>query len=255
MLADGRPCADRQAGSTSTTCFYLYYVGLNNTLATAANCIGVATADTPAGPFRDKGILTRSSGAVDPVRGPIGCGDSGGYSNIDPAPFVAPNGSVYLYLSTGHEPGGAWRRTLSVIPLATDLIHAATTRRALFGATRSWEAGVVEGPWVIRRNSAYYLFYSGGSFGDASYAMGYATALSPTGTFSKASANPILKSTADAIGPGGGSVTTGPSGGDWMIYHARAIAGGPRTLRIDPLSWSASRVTVRGPTTTPQQAP
>jgi beta-xylosidase len=255
VLADPRPCADRQAGSTSTTCFYLYYVGLNNTLATPANCIGVATADGPAGPFRDKGILTRSSGAADPVRGPIGCGDSGGYSNIDPAPYVAPNGSVYLYLSTGHEPGGAWRRTLSAIPLAADRIHAAGSRRALFSATRSWEAGVVEGPWVIRRNSAYYLFYSGGNFGDASYAMGYATALSPTGTFTKASASPILKSTADVIGPGGGSVTTGPSGADWMIYHARALAGGPRSLRIDPLVWNASRVTVRGPTATPQQAP
>jgi hypothetical protein len=165
VLADSRPCADRPAGSTSTSCFYLYCVSLNNALATPANCIGVATADTPAGPFRDEGILTRSNGTVDPVRGPIGCGDSGGYSNIDPAPYVAPNGSAYLYLSTGHEPGGAWRRTLSVIPLASDRIHASSSRRALFSATRSWEAGVVEGPWVMRRNSIYYLFYSGGNFG------------------------------------------------------------------------------------------
>jgi len=255
VLADPRPCADRTTGSTSTTCFYLYYVGLDNALATPANCIGVATADNPAGPFRDKGILTRSSGAVDPVRGPIGCGDSAGYSNIDPAPYVSPGGTPYVYLSTGHAPSGAWRRTLSVIPLAADRIHAASGRRALLSATGSWEAGVVEGPWVIRRNSAYYLFYSGGSFADAGYAMGYATALSPTGTFSKASANPILKSTAAVIGPGGGSVTTSPRGADWMLYHGRAVAGGTRTLRIDPLVWNGSRVTVRGPTTTPQQAP
>jgi Glycosyl hydrolases family 43 len=131
-----------------------------------------------------------------------------------------------------------------VIPLAADRIHAAGGRRSLFSATRTWEAGVVEGPWAIRRNSRYYLFYSGGSVGDASYAMGYATALSPTGTFTRASANPILKSTADVIGPGGGSVTTSPSGADWILYHGRAIAGGPRTLRIDPLAWSASLVTV-----------
>ena len=255
VLADPRPCADRPAGSTSTSCFYLYYVSLNNSLATPSNCIGVATADTPAGPFRDKGILTRSSGATDPVRGPIGCGDSGGWSNIDPAPYVTPGGTPYLYLSTGHDPTGAWKRTISVIPLAADRIHAAGSRRALFGATRSWEAGVVEGPWVMRRNSTYYLFYSGGNFGDASYAMGYATAFSPNGTFAKASGNPILRSTADVIGPGGGSVTKSPSGADWMLYHGRAIAGGPRTLRIDPLVWSGSSATVRGPTTTPQQAP
>jgi beta-xylosidase len=255
VLADPHPCADRPAGSTSTTCFYLYYVGLDNALATPANCIGVATADQPAGPFRDKGILTRSNGTVDPVRGRIGCGDSGGYSNIDPAPYVTSGGTPYLYLSTGHEPGGAWRRTLSAIQLSSDRIHAAGSRQALLTATRSWEAGVVEGPWVIRRNSAYYLFYSGGSFADASYAMGYATALSPTGTFTKASANPILKSTPQVIGPGGGSVTTSPSGADWMLYHGSATVGGARTLRIDPLVWSGTRVTVRGPTTGPQPAP
>jgi hypothetical protein len=44
-----------------------------------------------------------------------------------------------------------------------------------------------------------------------------------------------------------------------MIYHGRAVAGGTRSLRIDPLVWNAgylpARVTVRGPTTTPQPAP
>jgi beta-xylosidase len=110
-----------------------------------------------------------------------------------------------------------------------------------------------------KRSSTYYLFYSGGNWTDASYGMGYARSSSPTGTFFKASANPVLKSTAGVIGPGGGSVTAGPHGGDWMVYHGRAIAGGPRTLRIDPLVWNTAyvpaRVTVRGPTTTPQPLP
>jgi len=260
VLADSQPCADRPPGSTSNACYYLYYVGLNNQLATPSNCIAVATADAPAGPFRDRGILTRADGKVDPLRGPIGCGDSAGYSNIDPAPFVdVATGKVYLYLSTGHDASGAWNRKASVIPLAADRIRASGSRRALFGSTRSWEAGVIEGPWMHKRNSTYYLFYSGGDWTNATYGMGYATASTPTGTFFKASANPILKSTADVIGPGGGSVTTGPHGGDWMTYHGRAIAGGTRTLRIDPLVWNnaylPARVSVRGPTTTPQQAP
>jgi hypothetical protein len=259
VLADAQPCTDRQPGSTSTACFYLYYVGLNNQLATPSNCIGVATADAPEGPFRDRGILTRSDGTVDPARGPIGCGDSAGYSNIDPAPFVDANGSAYLYLSTGHAASGAWDRKASEIPLAADRVRASGGRRALLSATRSWETGVIEGPWMHRRNNTYYLFYSGGNWTDGSYAMGYATSFSPTGPYTKASANPILKSTADVIGPGGGSVTRGPFGGDWMLYHGRALAGGPRTLRIDPLVWNTAdpqaRVSVRGPTTTPQQAP
>jgi arabinan endo-1,5-alpha-L-arabinosidase len=259
-LAHSQPCADRPPGSTSNACYYLYYVGLNNQLATPSNCIGVATADAPAGPFRDHGILTRADGTVHPVRGPIGCGDSAGYSNIDPAPFVdGATGKAYLYLSTGHDASGAWNRKAGVIPLAADRIRASSSRRVLFGATRSWEGGVVEGPWMHKRSSTYYLFYSGGNWSDASYGMGYATSSSPTGTFFKASANPVLKSTAAVIGPGGGSVTAGPHGGDWMVYHGRAIAGGPRTLRIDPLVWNTAyapaRVTVRGPTTTPQPVP
>jgi arabinan endo-1,5-alpha-L-arabinosidase len=260
VLAVGSRCADAPAGSPSTSCYVMYYVGLNNALATPANCIGVATADAPAGPYRDHGILMRASGATDPVRGPIGCGDSSGYSNIDPAPFVdSATGRVYLYLSTGHAASGAWRRTLSVIRMSTDLVHAAAGRVALFSATDTWEKGVVEAPWPHRRLSRYYLFYSGGVFTDASYGMGYRVASSPTGPFVRPAGNPILRSTPAVNGPGGGSVTRGPHGGDWMIYHGRAVAGGPRTLRIDPVVWDGSlvpaRASVRGPTTSPQPAP
>jgi hypothetical protein len=52
---------------------------------------------------------------------------------------------------------------------------------------------------------------------------------------------------------------TGPRGDDWLIYHGRAVAGGPRTLRIDPLVWNDAAdpptLTVRGPTTSPQPLP
>src|SRR5439155_20756894 len=78
VLADPRRCPDAAAGSTSTSCFFMYYVGLDNALATPSNCIGVATADAPAGPFRDRGILTLASGAADPVRGPTACGGGAG---------------------------------------------------------------------------------------------------------------------------------------------------------------------------------
>jgi hypothetical protein len=63
----------------------------------------------------------------------------------------------------------AWNRKASVIPLAADRIRASSGRRVPFGATRSWERGIVEGPWMHKRNSTYYLFYSGGNWTDASY--------------------------------------------------------------------------------------
>lgn len=247
-------------GATSTACYFMYYTGLNTSVAPAANCIGVAVSPTPAGPFTDAGILNADPPSADSNGRPLGCGDAAGYSNIDPAPFIDPaDGKAYLYLSTGHDASGAWHRTLSVIPLAADLVHASSARQPLFSMTQPWEGDVVEGPWMTHHGNGYYLLYSGGTFTNASYAMGYAFASSPTGPFVEPTSVPILKSTADVIGPGGGSVVTGPHGDDWLVYHGRAVAGAPRTLRIDPLVWDDASdpptLTVRGPTTSPQPLP
>jgi beta-xylosidase len=245
---------DRARGGTD---YVMYYSGLNSSRSPAANCIGVATSSSPDGPFTDAGILTDDAPDVGP---PCGCGDAAGFSNIDPAPFIDPaSGTGYLYVSTGHDASGAWQRTISVIPLAADLVHAAGPRQPLFSMTLPWEGDVVEGPWMVRHGDGYYLFYSGGRFTDATYAMGYALASSPTGPFTKPTPGPILRGTSEVVGPGGGSVVTGPDGGDWLVYHGRAAPGTPRTLRIDPLVWNdhadPPTVTVRGPTTSPQLLP
>ena len=69
----------------------------------------------------------------------------------------------------------------------------------------------------------------------------------------------MLKSTKHVVGPGGGSVVTGPHDRDWLVYHGREAAGSARTLRIDPLVWNdritPPSVTVRGPSTSPQPIP
>ena len=247
-------------GTTSRACYFMYYTGLNTALAVDANCIGVAVSTSPTGPFVDTGILDTDPASTDAAGRPIGCGDAGGYSNIDAAPFIDPaDGKAYLYLSTGHAASGAWQRTISVIELEADLIHAAGERQPLFTMTQEWEGDVVEGPWMTRHRDGYYLLYSGGNFTDDTYAMGYAYASSPTGPFVKPMSEPILKSTPDVIGPGGGSVVTGPRGDDWLIYHGRAALGAPRTLRIDPLVWdddaNPPTLTIRGPSISPQPPP
>ena len=242
-----------------SVCFILYYTGLNNALPTASNCIGVAVSGRPDGGFVDQGILDNGTTTA---RGRVGCGDAAGYSNIDPAPFVDADGRAYLYFETGHNASGA-AAVLSAIRLAPDLVHAVGPRVELFAGTQAWEqrgsVKIVEGPWMHRRNGGYYLFYSGGDW-QGDYAMGYGVGSAPLGPFTKSSANPILRGTPAVIGPGGGSVITGPAtGGDQMIYHARAAQGGPRTLRVDRLVWndaaSPAAVTVNGPTTTPQPLP
>ena len=249
-------------GTSSSSCWLMYYTGLNRrfNLPDGNNCIGVAVSTSPAGPFADTGILDTAPPSTDSSGRPIGCGDDAGHSNIDAAPFVDPvTGDAYLYLSTGRNASHVFQRTVSVIPLTGDMLHAAGARQPLFTMTQPWELDVVEAPWMVRHGGKYYLLYSGGRFSDASYAMGYAIASAPTGPFIKSLTNPILAAKDDVVGPGGGSVVIGPHGGDWLIYHGRAVAGGARTLRVDPLVWddayNPATVTVRGPTTAPQPLP
>ena len=259
-------------GTTSPGCYFMYYVGLSAQHTPAMQCVGVAWSLTPAGPFTDLGPIQAEDGSTDLAGRPPGCGDAGGYSNIDPAPFVDDDGSVYLYVSTGRRclqptTGSCpYEPAISVLPLAGTPIKAVSERKPLFGATpNSWEqepghAAVVENPWMEKRGTTYYLFYSGGEY-RASYGMGYATATSAMGgtahsAFAKSPLNPILPETAAVLSPGGGSVTAGPDGGSWLVYHGRAgDYTQPRTLRIDPLFWSGSSVMTPGPTTGPQTAP
>jgi beta-xylosidase len=249
-------------GTSSGSCWLMYYTGLNRrfNLPDGNNCIGVAVSTSPAGPFTDTGILDTVPASTDSSGRPIGCGDDAGHSNIDAAPFVDPvTGDAYLYLSTGRNASHVFQRTVSVIPLTGDMLHAAGPRQPLFTMTQPWELDVVEAPWMVWHGGTYYLLYSGGRFSDASYAMGYAIASSPTGPFTKSLTNPILAGKEDVVGPGGGSAVIGPHGGDWLIYHGRAVAGGARTLRVDPLVWDDTHdpatVSVRGPTTDPQPLP
>jgi beta-xylosidase len=253
-------------GAASGECYLMYYVGLS--AAFNRNCIAVATSPTPGGPYTDRGPLALA-GQPDGSSMPIGCGDADGVGNIDPSPFVDTSGQAYLYISTSnvctngascqHEP------TISVIPLTSDLLQASGSRTALFsGDPGTWEATdapapTVEGPSMELHDGIYYLFYSGGSYTHA-YGMGYATASSPTGPFTKSSTNPFFGSTAEAFSVGGGDrLVTGPHGGLWMVYAARTSSTAPRTLWIDPFTWqppstpgAAAVPTVSGPSTTPQ---
>jgi len=98
---------------------------------------------------------------------------------------------------------------------------------------------------IIARN---VLFFSGNSW-NSHYAMGYATSSSPPGPFTPYSGNPILQGNAHAHGPGGGSVVEGTDNDLWMVYHAWPGRegydhGGIRNMRIDPLVWDGSKVSI-----------
>ncbi len=248
--------------SVGPRCFVLFHVSRHGALEPPTNCIGVAVSPRPEGPYNQLGPL---GGDLDSSGRPPGCGDDDGYSNIDPAPFVDSDGRAYLYLSTGRRcqmpaPGAEcpWDRTISVIPLAPDLLTASGPRQPLFDAdSPGWEVApfgpVVENPWPVKSGSTYVLLYSGGAYTRA-YGMGYATSSSPTGPFVKSAGNPFLAQSADVLSPGGGMLATGPKGGSWLVYHGRRGSyANPRELRIDRLRFTTeSSVAVDGPTSEPQ---
>ena len=78
---------------------------------------------------------------------------------------------------------------------------------------------------MLKHDGVYYLFYSGGFYGDSSYSLGYATASSPMGPFEKYEGNPILSSTNNVSGPGNNSFFYTADGKElFNAYHTHTVA-------------------------------
>lgn len=199
--------------------FYLYYTA-------AGSMIGVAVADNPVGPF------------VDVYDHPlIGAGNAGAFFAIDPHMFRDVDGRLYLY-TTAYVPVGALR----VFPMA-DPVTVGGPGRVLFAADPlSWELVTSEGPWMLVHDGIYYLMYSGNMYDRPAYAIGYATSDNPMGPFTKCECNPILHTDAanGFYGPGHHSVTAGPDGELWIVYHTKVNpeVSGNRRIRKNRLEFT-----------------
>lgn len=91
-----------------------------------------------------------------------------------------------------------------------------------------WDAGIIEGPMVFKRNGTYYLLYSSNTRG---YEIGYAMAKSPLGPYTKGANSPFYgaqnksnpKFNGDPkspyLGCGHNTIFKGPDGRDWICCH------------------------------------
>ena len=76
--------------------------------------------------------------------------------------------------------------------------------------TAPWENPTIEQPNIVKRGSTYYLFYSGGWWESSTYGMGYATATSRMGPYTKRTTTKAwVSSSSGANGPGGLDTFTG----------------------------------------------
>ena len=180
--------------------------------------IGAATASSPLGPFTDLGAPL----VQDPSLG-----------LIDATEFEDSSGTPYLVWKVDGNAVGQ-HTPIKAAQLSADGTQLVGSTVQLITNDESWEGGVTEGPWVVAHGGDYYLFYSGNSYANSTYAVGVARATAPLGPYTKLG-SPILTSNASWIGPGHCSVVQTPDG-DWeMVYHAW-IAGhvnGPGDGRVD----------------------
>lgn len=191
-------------------------------------CIGAATAASPAGPYRPRGDV------------PLVCEPQFGGS-IDPYPFVDSDGVRYLVWKTDSNAIGT-PTVIKMGRLAADGLSFLTIPTALIANDLPWEGAVVEAPTLVRRGATYVLFYSANDYSGPAYAVGVATATSLAGPWVK-SPRPILASADGRIGPGG--ETIGVIGDDtWMLYHAWSASGPYREMRIARVVWDGARPTV-----------
>jgi beta-xylosidase len=218
--------------------YLLYYTASD--VAKNAQCIGVATASDPLGPFLDNNPE------------PIVCQTALGGS-IDADAFRDADGKLYLYFKNDGNRVHA-RTSLWGQQLAPDGLSVTAQAVELLKDDQGWEERVVEAPTMVRSPAGYELFFSGGFFGWnveegglSPYAMGYASCAGPLGPCTAARDNPILHSFYDRqagclSGPGHQSIfTVGQR--SFISFHAWEASSGCRKvddrryLYVAPLFW------------------
>jgi hypothetical protein len=195
-------------------------------------CIGVATASAPAGPF------------VPQEGGPLVCPlELGGA--IDPASFIERDGTRYLLYKSDE------RRTAAIylVRLSPDGLRPAGAPKQIMGRAAD-EPVLVEAPDLVRRGGKYVLLYSAGWYFESNYQTRYAVASSIEGPYAKGGA---VQSTGlyggRVEGPGSADVF-GDETGDYLVFHGILdYRGGSKVTRgmyVARLGWDGARPAVRG---------
>lgn len=228
--------------------YYLYYTASET--VEGGSAIGVATSDSPLGPWADSG-----GPVVEPQPAPC-CPGSRRWT-FDASVTQNDAGQKYIYY--GSYFGGISVRQLSADGLRSD----PATQRNIASANR------YEASHVFRRGGYYYLFVSATDCCRGpltGYSVFVGRSLSPDGPFldrdgvdlnaTYVGGTPVLSMNGNRwVGPGHNSVFTDAAGQDWTVYHAvdrsdpyLAEPGGinKRPALLDPLDWVDGWPTVRG---------
>jgi beta-xylosidase len=209
-------------------------------------CIGIATADNPEGPFRATGTANEQAFICQ--------SDQGG--SIDPASFTDDDGTRYLLWKNDGNCCGIPTR-IYIQQLSPDGLTLQEEPTVLIENDLWWEASLVEAPTLWKQDNKYYLFYSANAYNTERYAVGYAVADSILGPYEK-HPEPLLETDmrhGGAFGPGGQDIVLDKDGDSWMVYHSWDPTVSYRAMQIDPLDWQEGMPIVLGPKRTPENVP
>lgn len=166
----------------------------------------------------------------------------GSQKNIDSFIFRDEDGKTYLYHVRFNKGNHLW---VAEFDLATGTIVQETLQHIL-SCTDEWEmtpnyksVPVMEGPSVVKWDGVYYLFYSCNHFRNIDYSVGYATAPTPYGPWTKHPNNPIIhKDIVGENGSGHGDLFKGLDDRYYYVYHVHNTDSTvvPRKTRIVPLN-------------------
>ncbi len=181
--------------------YYLFF-GANDAQKGHPGGIGVAVADTPAGPYKD--LLGR----------PLISENVNGAQPIDQ--FVwEENGEYIMYY-------GGWGHC-NMVRLKPDFSGLLPFDDGAFYREIT-PKNYTEGSFMIKRNGKYYFMWSEGGWGNASYSVGYAISDSPYGPFERI--GKILEQDPEvATSAGHHSVINIPGTDEWYIFYHRRPKG------------------------------
>ncbi len=189
--------------------YYLYYC-LPSLLVNGYSCEGVATSNSPEGPFKNG----------QPI-------DIGKHNEIDPAVFVDDDGQAYYIW------GQFTAKMAKLNPNRVSIDLESVKENVLTEKDHFFHEGV----FMTKRNGLYYLVYADVSRGGAPTSIGYATSKSPMGPYTYGGVIIDNKYCDPAVWNNHGSITQFKD--KWYVFYHRSTNNSVKMRKacVEPITF------------------